>query len=89
VPYLAALHYKESGLRKRAQREQVYEQQRDENRTGKRLDNKVPPKYISADFLRHSYSSRRGMLDMPRSASSPYPAPRLVGPIRSRVGSGG
>jgi hypothetical protein len=49
----------------------------------------VPPKYISADFLRHSYSSRRGMLDMPRSASSPYPAPRLVGPIRSRVGSGG
>ncbi|MFD5801668.1 DUF7008 domain-containing protein [Streptomyces sp. NPDC127020] len=36
VPYAAALRYKDSGLRKRVQWE--------EDRTGERLDIKVPPK---------------------------------------------
>nr|WP_037681331.1 hypothetical protein [Streptomyces griseus] len=44
VPYLAAHRYKDTGLRKRAQWEQVWEQQREEDRTGQRLDIKVPPK---------------------------------------------
>ncbi|MGW7419945.1 DUF7008 domain-containing protein [Streptomyces sp. NPDC054813] len=39
------------GLRKRAQWEQVWEQQREEDRIGQRLDIKVPPKYTGADFL--------------------------------------
>ncbi|MFJ8269347.1 BREX-2 system adenine-specific DNA-methyltransferase PglX [Streptomyces sp. NPDC094154] len=73
VPYLAALRYKDSGLRKRAQWEQVWEQQREEDRTGQRLDIKVPPKYTSADFLKHSYWSHRGKLDVPKERFISYP----------------
>ncbi|MGA5358819.1 BREX-2 system adenine-specific DNA-methyltransferase PglX [Streptomyces purpurascens] len=73
VPYLAALRYKDSGLRKRAQWEQVWEQQREEDQTGKRLDIKVPPKYTSADFLKHSYWSNRGKLDVPKERFISYP----------------
>jgi hypothetical protein len=73
VPYLAALRYKESGLRKRAQWEQVWEQQREEDRTGERLDIKVPPKYSGADFLRHAYWSNRGKLDVPKERFISYP----------------
>ncbi|MFD6035519.1 BREX-2 system adenine-specific DNA-methyltransferase PglX [Streptomyces griseoincarnatus] len=73
VSYLAALRYKDSGLRKRAQWEQVWEQQREEDRTGKRLDIKVPPKYTSADFLKHSYWSNRGKLDVPKERFISYP----------------
>ncbi|WP_338106130.1 BREX-2 system adenine-specific DNA-methyltransferase PglX [Streptomyces coelicoflavus] len=73
VPYAAALRYKDSGLRKRAQWEQVWEQQREEDRTGKRLDSKVPPKYTSADFLKNSYWSNRGKLDVPRERFISYP----------------
>ncbi|MFF7112078.1 BREX-2 system adenine-specific DNA-methyltransferase PglX [Streptomyces albogriseolus] len=73
VPYLAALRYKESGLRKRAQWERVWEQQREEDRDGVRLDIKVPPKYSSADFLRHSYWSNRGKLDVPKERFISYP----------------
>ncbi|MGA5808509.1 BREX-2 system adenine-specific DNA-methyltransferase PglX [Streptomyces cellulosae] len=73
VPYLAALRYKDSGLRKRAQWEQVWEQQREEDRTGKRPDIKVPPKYTGADFLKHSYWSNRGKLDVPKERFISYP----------------
>ncbi|MEU6588927.1 BREX-2 system adenine-specific DNA-methyltransferase PglX [Streptomyces sp. NPDC046881] len=77
VPYLAALRYKDSGLRKRAQWEQVWEQQREEDRTGQRLDIKVPPKYSSADFLKHSYWSNRGKLDVPKERFISYPGASL------------
>ncbi|MGW2028987.1 BREX-2 system adenine-specific DNA-methyltransferase PglX [Streptomyces sp. NPDC001811] len=77
VPYLAALRYKDSGLRKRAQWEQVWEQQREEDRTGQRLDIKVPPKYTSADFLKHSYWSNRGKLDVPKERFISYPGASL------------
>ncbi|MEU8351935.1 BREX-2 system adenine-specific DNA-methyltransferase PglX [Streptomyces sp. NPDC048845] len=73
VPYLSALRYKESGLRKRAQWEHVWEQQREEDRTGQRLDIKVPPKYTGADFLKHSYWSHRGKLDVPKERFISYP----------------
>ncbi|WP_347568733.1 BREX-2 system adenine-specific DNA-methyltransferase PglX [Streptomyces sp. OS603R] len=73
VPYLAALRYEESGLRKRAQWEHVWEQQRKEDRDGVRLDIKVPPKYSGADFLRHSYWSNRGKLDVPKERFISYP----------------
>ncbi|GAA3240160.1 BREX-2 system adenine-specific DNA-methyltransferase PglX [Streptomyces lavendulae] len=73
VPYLAALRYKESGLRKRAQWERVWDQQREEDRTGERLDIKVPPKYTGADFLKHSYWSNRGKLDVPKERFVSYP----------------
>ncbi|MFE0184650.1 BREX-2 system adenine-specific DNA-methyltransferase PglX [Streptomyces olivaceus] len=73
VPYLAALRYKESGLRKRAQWEEVWDQQRTEDHDGVRLDIKPPPKYSGADFLRHSYWSNRGKLDVPKERFVSYP----------------
>lgn len=73
VPYLARLRYKADGLRKRAQWERVWEQQREEDRTGKRLDIKVPPKYTSADFAKTSYWSHRGKLDVPKERFIGYP----------------
>ncbi|WP_241990537.1 MULTISPECIES: BREX-2 system adenine-specific DNA-methyltransferase PglX [unclassified Streptomyces] len=73
VPYLSVLRYKETGLRKRAQWERVWEQQREEDRTGQRLDITVPPKYSGADFLKHSYWSNRGKLDVPKERFISYP----------------
>ncbi|WUU76823.1 BREX-2 system adenine-specific DNA-methyltransferase PglX [Streptomyces microflavus] len=73
VPYLSVLRYKETGLRKRAQWEQAWEQQREEDRTGQRLDIAVPPKYTGADFLKHSYWSNRGKLDVPKERFISYP----------------
>ncbi|MDL4820778.1 BREX-2 system adenine-specific DNA-methyltransferase PglX [Actinomadura opuntiae] len=74
VPHLTALRYKDpSGLRKRAQWEGVWEQQREEDRTGKRLDIPVPPKYTSADFLKSSYWRNRGKLDVPKERFISYP----------------
>ncbi|MER6470301.1 BREX-2 system adenine-specific DNA-methyltransferase PglX [Streptomyces collinus] len=77
VPYLAALRYKDTGLRKRDQWEQVWEQQREEDRTGQRLDIKVPPKYSSADFLKNSFWSNRGKLDVPKERFISYPGASL------------
>ncbi|GLZ41162.1 BREX-2 system adenine-specific DNA-methyltransferase PglX [Actinokineospora sp. NBRC 105648] len=73
VPYLAALRYKDTGLRKRAQWERVWEQQREEDRTGKRLAIAVPPKYTTADFRKVSYWSHRGKLDVPKERFISYP----------------
>ncbi|WP_051363051.1 BREX-2 system adenine-specific DNA-methyltransferase PglX [Amycolatopsis thermoflava] len=73
VPFLAAMRYKDSGLRKRAQWEHVWEQQREEDRTGERLNIPVPPKYTSADFRKTSYWSQRGKLDVPKERFISYP----------------
>ncbi|MGW2891569.1 BREX-2 system adenine-specific DNA-methyltransferase PglX [Streptomyces griseoruber] len=73
VPYLAALRYKDSGLRKRAQWEEVWEDQRKEDKDGEQRDIQVPPKYTSADFLKHSYWSNRGKLDVPKERFVSYP----------------
>nr|WP_240691415.1 BREX-2 system adenine-specific DNA-methyltransferase PglX [Amycolatopsis nivea] len=73
VPFLAAMRYKDPGLRKRAQWEKVWEQQREEDRTGERLDIPVPPKYTSADFRKTSYWSQRGKLDVPKERFISYP----------------
>ncbi|MFC4035539.1 BREX-2 system adenine-specific DNA-methyltransferase PglX [Streptomyces polygonati] len=73
VPYLAAMRYKDTGLRNRQQWEQVWELQREEDRTGKRLDIAVPPKYKPADFQKASYWSQRGKLDVPKERFISYP----------------
>src|SRR5690606_26941732 len=87
VPHLAALRYKDpSGLRKRSQWENVWEQQREEDRTGKRLDIPVPPKYTSADFLRPSYWRNRGKLDVPKERCVSYPGSGAVGGSSMLVG---
>ncbi|MEV0750082.1 BREX-2 system adenine-specific DNA-methyltransferase PglX [Streptomyces sp. NPDC050273] len=73
VPHLAALRYKDSGLRKREQWEQVWDMQRKEDKTERRLDIPVPPKYSAADFLKHTYWSHRGKLDVPKERFISYP----------------
>ncbi|MGI5422180.1 BREX-2 system adenine-specific DNA-methyltransferase PglX [Actinomadura luteofluorescens] len=73
VPHLAALRYKDTGLRKRAEWEQVWDLQREEDRTGKRLDIAVPPKYAPKDFQKTSYWSQRGKLDVPKERFISYP----------------
>ncbi len=72
VPYLAALRYKDAGLRKRAEWEQVWEMQREEDRTGERLDIPVPPKYVPGDFRKTSYWSHCGKLDVPKERFISY-----------------
>jgi hypothetical protein len=73
VPYVSALRYKESGLRKRAQWEQVWQLQRSEDRTGEAMGIPVPPKFSAADFRHTSYWSLRGSLDIPRERFVSYP----------------
>jgi hypothetical protein len=73
VPFLAALRYKDSGLRKRAEWEEVWERQREEDRTGQRLEIAVPQKYTSADFVKASYWRNRGKLDVPKERFISYP----------------
>jgi hypothetical protein len=73
VPYLAAMRYKDSGLRTRREWEKVWEKQREEDRTGTRLDIDPPTKYKSSDFLRPSYWTHRGKLDVPKERFISYP----------------
>ncbi|MFW6719327.1 BREX-2 system adenine-specific DNA-methyltransferase PglX [Streptomyces sp. MAR4 CNY-716] len=81
VPYTAALRYMESGLRKRAQWEQVWQLQRSEDRTGEAMGIPVPPKFSAADFRHASYWSRRGSLDIPRERFVSYPGAAAGGDI--------
>ncbi|MDG4771170.1 BREX-2 system adenine-specific DNA-methyltransferase PglX [Solwaraspora sp. WMMD792] len=80
VPHLAALRYKPSGLVKRADWEQVWQLQREEDaqpdepakkRVRERIP--VPPKYTSADFVKNSYWRHRGKLDVPKERFISYP----------------
>lgn len=73
VPYLAALRYKDSGLRTRAQWEKAWEEQRKEDKDGVRRDIDPPTKYKTSDFLRPSYWSHRGKLDVPKERFISYP----------------
>ncbi|MDH3022629.1 DNA methylase [Gordonia sp. CNJ-863] len=74
VPYLAAWRYKPSGLTKREAWEHTWDLQRRED-AGEKLDAPipVPPKYKPADFLKTSYWSRRGKLDVPKERFISYP----------------
>ncbi|MFI0411530.1 BREX-2 system adenine-specific DNA-methyltransferase PglX [Actinomadura sp. 3N508] len=73
VPFIPALRYKDSGLRKREQWEETWRLQRIEDETGERLDIQVPPKYTSADFAKNSYWRNRGKLDVPKERFISYP----------------
>lgn len=79
VPFLSALRYKPSGLKKRADWEEVWDLQckedaaPDEPAKRKIRDSiPVPPKYTSADFLRPSYWRARGKLDVPKERFVSY-----------------
>ncbi|MGH3402775.1 MAG: BREX-2 system adenine-specific DNA-methyltransferase PglX [Streptosporangiaceae bacterium] len=73
VPCLAALRYKDTGLRKRIQWERTWDLQREEDATGERLNIPLPPKYASAVFRKNSYWSNRGKLDVPKERFISYP----------------
>lgn len=79
VPFLAALRYKPSGLKKREDWEHVWDLQREEDAAPDEVTRRkvrdaipVPPKYTSADFLRPSYWRARGKLDIPRERFISY-----------------
>nr|WP_225320741.1 BREX-2 system adenine-specific DNA-methyltransferase PglX [Streptomyces luteolifulvus] len=86
VPFLAALRYKPTGLRKRADWEHVWDLQRQEdaapNEPAKRRIRDsipVPPKYTSADFLKPSYWRARGKLDVPKERFISYATGAISG----------
>ncbi|HUZ53980.1 MAG TPA: BREX-2 system adenine-specific DNA-methyltransferase PglX [Streptosporangiaceae bacterium] len=89
VPYLAALRYKDTGLRKREQWERTWDLQREEDATGERLNIPVPPKYASADFRKGSYWSNRGKLDVPKERFISYPLASPDGDGSLLLGWGG
>ncbi|UNS98188.1 BREX-2 system adenine-specific DNA-methyltransferase PglX [Streptomyces tubbatahanensis] len=79
VPFLAALRYKPTGMKKREDWEHVWDLQRqedaapDEPAKRKIRDSiPVPPKYTSADFLKPSYWKARGKLDVPKERFISY-----------------
>ncbi|MDF5759284.1 BREX-2 system adenine-specific DNA-methyltransferase PglX [Spongiactinospora sp. TRM90649] len=79
VPFLAALRYKPSGLKKRVDWEHVWDLQRQEDAAPdepakRRIRDSipVPPKYASADFLKASYWRARGKLDVPKERFISY-----------------
>jgi hypothetical protein len=74
VPYLAALRYTDTGLRKRAQWEQNWELQRKEDAIGRLPEVPVPPKYTSVDFLKSAYWRQRGKFDIPNERFVSYPS---------------
>ncbi|MEV2278788.1 BREX-2 system adenine-specific DNA-methyltransferase PglX [Nocardiopsis sp. NPDC049922] len=67
VPSAAALRYKSSGLRKHAEWTRLWESQW---RGSHGLP--VPPKFVSADFLRPSYWANRGKFDLPNERFVSY-----------------
>ena len=89
VPLLPVLRYKAAGLRKRAEWEQTWELQREEDKlTQSREDAKedvplsglaalreipVPPKYTSGDFAHTTYWRLRGKLDVPKERWVSFP----------------
>jgi hypothetical protein len=72
VPFLAAYRYTDSGLRKRAEWENVWALQRRED-AGETVSIPVPPKYTNKDFQRQSYWSARGKLDVPKERFISFP----------------
>ncbi|WP_077193675.1 BREX-2 system adenine-specific DNA-methyltransferase PglX [Streptomyces lydicus] len=79
VPFLSALRYRPSGLKKRADWEHVWDLQRQEDAapdepTKRKIRDSipVPPKYASADFLRPSFWRARGKLDVPKERFISY-----------------
>ncbi|MEV7982582.1 BREX-2 system adenine-specific DNA-methyltransferase PglX [Streptomyces sp. NPDC086519] len=86
VPFLSALRYKPTGLRKRADWEHVWDLQRQEDAAPdepakRRIRDSipVPPKYTSADFLKPSYWRARGKLDVPKERFISYATGAISG----------
>lgn len=83
VPFLAALRYKESAIKKkRLVWEEVWDMQRAEDDAAAKHDLEkslkirdsipVPPKYVTGDFVKPSYAAQRGGLDVPKERFISY-----------------
>lgn len=72
VPAFAPLRYKPIGAEKFRAWEQTWELQRAEDR-GEKVTVPVPPKYKPTDFLKSSYWSARGKLDVPKERFISFP----------------
>lgn len=86
VPFLPALRYKPSGLKKRQDWEHVWDLQRKEDAAPDEPAKRkirdaipVPPKYTSADFLKPSYWRARGKLDVPKERFISYATGAISG----------
>lgn len=77
VPAFAPLRYKPSGLEKFRAWEHTWELQRAEDR-GERVSIPVPPKYTQADFLKPTYWTARGKLDVPKERFIALPGTHLA-----------
>ncbi|MGA4544414.1 BREX-2 system adenine-specific DNA-methyltransferase PglX [Uniformispora flossi] len=79
VPFLAALRFKEAGLRKNADWEKAWERQREWDSSpaarisGHDQSAPLPPKYASSDFAKTSYWKHRGKLDLAKERFISYP----------------
>ncbi|MFF5491713.1 BREX-2 system adenine-specific DNA-methyltransferase PglX [Streptomyces virginiae] len=87
VPFVAALRYKPVGMKKRADWEQVWELQREEDaapdepaKRKVRERTPVPPKYTSVDFLKPSYWRARGKLDVRKERFVSYGTTNALSP---------
>ncbi|KQY36815.1 DNA methylase [Nocardia sp. Root136] len=79
IPFISALRYKPSGLKKRQSWDHVWDMQRQEDampdgpaKNDYRKTIPVPPKYTSADFLRTPFWQARGKLDVPKERFISY-----------------
>lgn len=73
VPFLSILRYKTTGLRKREVWERTWDLQRQQD-AGKDVGEiPVPPKYVTADFLKTDYWRLRGKLDVPKERWISFP----------------
>ena len=72
VPYLAALRYTDSGMRKHEEWLETWELQRREDAGEDVGTIPVPPKYVKADFQGVAWD-HRGKLDVPKERFTSYP----------------
>jgi hypothetical protein len=73
VPFLPALRYKPTGLRKREVWERTWDLQRKQDAGEDVGDIPVPPKYVTADFLKQDFWRLRGKLDVPKERWISFP----------------
>jgi hypothetical protein len=73
VPFLPVLRYKPTGLRKREVWDRTWDDQRKQDSGEDVGDIPVPPKYVTADFLKQDYWRLRGKLDVPKERWISYP----------------
>jgi len=88
VPYLAAMRYKPSGLRKWEQWLETWASQRREDAGEDVGEIPVPPKYTSADFLPGVWT-HRGKLDVPKERFISYPGAEIGNDASTVVGWAG